>query len=126
MSDGPHRSLNMTRSWKRVAERSDKRSYSREEVSESFVGALEKDCRREINTAFIDTAWRIFSDPEPSLFVTKISDQLELSRSLGIPEPDVQRKLERLLSQHENEWKEFVHSLGKNSFVAKWAIHASL
>lgn len=80
MSDGPHRSLNMTRSWKRAAERSDKRSYSSEEVSESFVGALEKDCRREINPSFIDTAWRIFSDPEPSLFVAKISDQLEALR----------------------------------------------
>jgi hypothetical protein len=80
MSDGPHRSLNMTRSWKQVAERSDKRSYSSGEISDSFVGALEKDCRREINPGFIDTAWRIFSDPEPSLFVTKISDQLETLR----------------------------------------------
>jgi hypothetical protein len=70
----------MTRSWKRVAERSDKRSYSREEVSDSFVGALEKDCRREINLGFLDAAWRIFSDPEPSLFVTKISEQLETLR----------------------------------------------
>jgi hypothetical protein len=85
MSDGPHRSLNMTRSWKLVAERSDKRSYSREEVAESFVGALEKDCRREINPGFIDTAWRIFSDPEPSLFVTKISDQLETLRRQAGP-----------------------------------------
>jgi hypothetical protein len=85
MSDGPHRSLNMTRAWKRVAERSDKRSYSCEEVSESFVGALEKDCRREITPAFIDTAWRIFSDPEPSLFVTKISDQLETLRRQAGP-----------------------------------------
>jgi hypothetical protein len=50
----------------------------------------------------------------------------QLSRSLGIPEPEVQGKLKRLLSQHENEWKEFVHSLGKNSFMAKWAIHATL
>jgi hypothetical protein len=50
----------------------------------------------------------------------------QLSRSLGIPEPDLQAKLNRLLSQHETEWKEFVHSLGKHSFVAKWAIHASL
>ena len=50
----------------------------------------------------------------------------QLSRSLGIPEQDVRAKLNRLLSQHETEWKEFVHSLGKNSFVAKWAIHASL
>jgi Queuosine biosynthesis protein QueC len=50
----------------------------------------------------------------------------QLSRSLGLAEADVQAKLNRLLSQHETEWKEFVHSLGKNSFVAKWAIHGSL
>lgn len=50
----------------------------------------------------------------------------QLSRCLGIPESDVQTKLNRLLSQHETEWKEFVQSLGKNSFVAKWAIHGSL
>ena len=85
MSDGPHRSLNMTRAWKKVAERSDKRSYSREEVSESFVGALAKDCYREIPPRFLDIAWRIFSDPEPSLFVTKISDQLETLRRQAGP-----------------------------------------
>ena len=49
----------------------------------------------------------------------------QLSRCLGTPESDVQTKLNRLLSQHETEWKEFVQSLGKNSFVAKWAIHGA-
>src|SRR5487761_1106423 len=29
----------------------------------------------------------------------------QLSRCLGIPESDVQTKLNRLLSQHETEWK---------------------
>lgn len=38
-----------------------------------------------MNPAFIDTAWRIFSDPEPSLFVTKISDQLEALRRQAGP-----------------------------------------
>jgi hypothetical protein len=80
MSDGPHRSLNMTRAWKRVAERSDKRAFSCAEVSESLVAALEKDCLREITPGFLDTAWRIFSDPEPSLFITKISEKLETLR----------------------------------------------
>jgi hypothetical protein len=70
----------MTQAWKRVAERSDKRSFSNDEVSEAFVGALEKDCAREIVPGFFDIAWRIFSDPEPSLFVTKIGDQLEALR----------------------------------------------
>jgi len=50
----------------------------------------------------------------------------QLSRSLGISEPDVRVKLTRLLSKHETEWKDFVHFLGKDSFVAKWAIHGSL
>jgi hypothetical protein len=85
MSDGPHRSLPMRRSWKRVAERSDKHSFSCEEVSEAFVGALEKDCLREIPPGLLDAAWRIFSDVEPSLFVTKISDQLETLRRKAGP-----------------------------------------
>jgi 7-cyano-7-deazaguanine synthase in queuosine biosynthesis len=50
----------------------------------------------------------------------------QLSRSLGLPEADVRTKLDRLLTQHGNEWKGFVHSLGQNSFVADWAIQASL
>jgi hypothetical protein len=50
----------------------------------------------------------------------------QLSRALGLSEQNVQQKLNRLLMQHEKEWKDFVHSLGQNSFVANWAIHASL
>jgi hypothetical protein len=44
-----------------------------------------KDCRREIAPGFLDTAWRIFSDPEPSLFVTKINEQLETLRRQAGP-----------------------------------------
>jgi len=74
----------MTRAWKRVAERSDKRSFSCDEVTAALVGALEKDCLRDIAPGFLDTAWHIFSDAEPSLFVTKISGQLEsLRRQAG-------------------------------------------
>jgi hypothetical protein len=53
-------------------------------------------------------------------------NSFQLSRSLGLPELDVQSNLNRLLTQHESEWKDFVHSLGQNSFVANWAIYASL
>jgi hypothetical protein len=48
----------------------------------------------------------------------------QLSRTLGLTESDAQTKLRRLLSKHESEWKDFVNSLGQNSFVANWAIHA--
>jgi hypothetical protein len=50
----------------------------------------------------------------------------QLSRSLGLPEPDVRTKIDRLLAQHGNEWKNFIHSLGNNSFVSQWAIHGNL
>jgi hypothetical protein len=49
----------------------------------------------------------------------------QLGRSLGMPEAEVQAKLHRLLVQHGNEWKGFVHSLGQNSFVASWAIYGN-
>ncbi len=44
----------------------------------------------------------------------------QLSRSLGIEEEDVRSKLDRLLAQHETEWKSFITSLGENSFMGNW------
>ena len=83
MSDGPHRSLNMTRDWKRVAERCDLQAYSNDEVSASLADALEKDCSREIPPGFFDMAWKVLTNPEPFLFL-KASEQLEdLRRCAG-------------------------------------------
>lgn len=48
MSDGPHRSLNMRRGWKRFAERADKAAYSANEVSAALPNALAQDWRAEI------------------------------------------------------------------------------
>ncbi len=47
----------------------------------------------------------------------------QLGRALGLPEGDVRIKIGRLLAQHGQEWKAFLHSIGENSFVAQWAIH---
>jgi hypothetical protein len=46
----------------------------------------------------------------------------QLSEVLGLPELDVFAKFDRLLRQHRAEWKDFMHSLGQNSFVANWAV----
>ena len=43
-----------------------------------------------------------------------------LSRLPGLEEQDTQRKLEDMLRRHEEEWREFVDSLGPHSFVAQW------
>jgi hypothetical protein len=48
----------------------------------------------------------------------------QLSRSLGLTEADVRSRLDRLLLQHEREWKGFVDSLGRTSFLANWASQA--
>lgn len=47
----------------------------------------------------------------------------QLGKSRGLAEADVKTKLDRLLTQHENEWKAFMYSLGEQSFVADWAAH---
>ncbi len=48
----------------------------------------------------------------------------QLSRALGMTEADCRARLDRLLEQHEREWKSFVNSLGQSSFVARWAVAA--
>lgn len=48
---------------------------------------------------------------------------LQLSQSCKLPLTEARTRLHRLLTQHETEWKDFMHSLGPKSFVANWAIH---
>jgi 7-cyano-7-deazaguanine synthase in queuosine biosynthesis len=45
----------------------------------------------------------------------------QLSRSRALPETTTRAKLDRLLDQHESEWKRFLAALGPHSFVAQWA-----
>jgi 7-cyano-7-deazaguanine synthase in queuosine biosynthesis len=49
----------------------------------------------------------------------------QLSRSLNMKEADLRPKLDRMLVQHGQEWKSFMQSLGRNSFIAEW-VPASL
>lgn len=48
----------------------------------------------------------------------------QLADSLGIDESETRGKLDRLLTQHETEWKAFMGSLGSNSFLVNWAAGA--
>jgi 7-cyano-7-deazaguanine synthase in queuosine biosynthesis len=47
-----------------------------------------------------------------------------LARSRGLSESLAAVRLERLLKQHATEWKNFVGSLGPDSFVRRWALAA--
>lgn len=48
----------------------------------------------------------------------------QLGESFGITEEQARKKLNRLLQQHSREWKDFMTSLGKNSFIHDWALGA--
>ncbi len=43
-----------------------------------------------------------------------------LSIVLGIPRTDAESRLTSLLNQHASEWKNFMQSLGPDSFITKW------
>jgi len=44
----------------------------------------------------------------------------QLAEAIGLPEKEIRLKLDRLLSRHEREWKEFMASLGPKSFISGW------
>jgi hypothetical protein len=50
----------------------------------------------------------------------------QLSQVLDLSTTQAAENLNRLLTQHSKEWKNYVHSLGQNSFVARWATEAGL
>lgn len=81
MSDGPHRSLNMTRGWKRLAERADNRAYAPEEVRDALPEALEQDWRAEVPDSFCRRVRDILSDSQSSLFGDQRTGQLEALRT---------------------------------------------
>ncbi len=48
MSDGPHRSLRKRLAWRKVAEVSDNRAFTREEIAEKVARALADDWRTDV------------------------------------------------------------------------------
>jgi 7-cyano-7-deazaguanine synthase in queuosine biosynthesis len=47
---------------------------------------------------------------------------VQLGRTLNVGEAEVSAKLHRLLQQHKYEWTNFMGSLGRDSFLADWAL----
>ena len=87
MSDGPHRSLNMHRAWKRLAEYADNRAYSEHEVAEAYIPALTQTCRDEVPNSLLNALNGIFSDQQQALFGEQTtSDIAALRRDVaGLP-----------------------------------------
>lgn len=50
-------------------------------------------------------------------------NRFQLGQALNLSQSDICSRLDRLLAQHEKEWKAFMNSLGPSSFIAEWAVH---
>jgi len=68
MSDGPHRSLNMRRGWKRLAEVADNRNFTPEEVCERLPKPLGADWRREVPESLCRSVRNVLGEDQDTLF----------------------------------------------------------
>jgi hypothetical protein len=57
---------------------------------------------------------------QPTLDLTAF----QLGEALGLSEEATREKLNRMLRQHRDEWKSFMASLGKHSFITAWTAGA--
>ena len=90
MSDGPHRSLNMRRDWRRLAERADAASFEPEEVLDTLPAALEHDWRAEVPERLCHRIRGILDDPQGSFFEDQVTrlDSLK-AETAGLPLSDI-------------------------------------
>ena len=85
MSDGPHRSLKMSRSWKKVAECADNPAYNLENISEAIVPAINDDWRKEVSAKLVNSIRDVLG--EDLLFPNDTAIQLESLRKISAGRP---------------------------------------
>jgi hypothetical protein len=83
MSDGPHRSLKMRPSWKKVAEFADKHSFTQEEVGNAACVACSQDWRADVPDTLIRGVCEILGGQQDSLFRDQKVIQLESLRRIA-------------------------------------------
>ena len=76
MSDGPHRSLSMSPSWKRLAMCADNEAYPPEKVLEALQEALEQEYRA-VPPGALNQVKRVLDDGQRSLFGDSLAEQLD-------------------------------------------------
>lgn len=87
MSDGPHRSLNMRRGWKKVAESADNDACSPSEIADWIPAALKEDWREEVRSSLLRHLREALVERQASLFSNNVSDAIEGLRNeaAGVP-----------------------------------------
>ena len=80
MSDGPHRSLPMSRKWKRFAERIYNEAFGPEQAYEALLTALSEDWRNQIPRSLVNRVQNVLSDGQTELFCNQIIEKLDSLR----------------------------------------------
>jgi hypothetical protein len=83
MSDGPHKSLNMRRGWKKLAERAANHVFEPAEISNAVIPALVQDWRVETPAKLIRGITNVLEGQQTSLFTDQKLSQLEGLRPLA-------------------------------------------
>ena len=81
LSDGPHKSLNMRRGWKRLAERAANAAFDDNERREALAGALQGDWSVEVSDGFVGQLRNVLNDHQGDLFGESVIERLEALRS---------------------------------------------
>ena len=97
MSDGPHKSLNMSRSWKKVAERADNTAFDVDAVAEALPVALAQDCRA-VPGSLILLLRELLDPARPQLFVDESILRLNDCRPASAGSPLALRFIESAIA----------------------------
>ena len=87
MSDGPHRSLNMRKGWKRLSEQADNKAFAPEEVQLALPHALERDWHAEIPQRLCQKIRAILNDSQSSYVPDLKVERLEALRDGTVVHP---------------------------------------
>ena len=82
MSDGPYRSLPMSRKWKRLAQFAENQNFEPSDICNAAIAALANDWGGDVPFAVIDGIRGVLLEPQGGLFPERRIDQLEAMRRM--------------------------------------------
>lgn len=83
MSDGPYRSLPMSRWWKRLAKFSENENFASADMCGAAIQALWKTCRAELPPNVLEGLCSVFLEQQPGLFPDHHIDAVEVLRPMA-------------------------------------------
>lgn len=95
MSDGPYRSLPMSRDWKRLAEFSENENFDRADTCAAATNALAGTWRNEVPVVVVKGIRGVFLEQQPGLFI-----DAQISKMQALMEESAGYGFGRLLTDH--------------------------